>query len=321
MFDHQDYNQQYLQNIAAGNPPINDAAEQYGVGIRQAIIPEGQEYWRIIGVHHLLPDENMGNHNLFVDALNENGIRVPPPLYAGWTWEGRRDDEIARPGLLDKPLNEPATNFAMSFGQIISVWILGPTEDSKDLSDTIYNVHTNHSDEPTPDGSPQNSIGHHSFYVVFQRTKGAAPPDPEPPTPSPKPINQYILVGPTNPEVDLFLVTDFALFLSGTIGFSTDEAKLAKNVMIIGQGISQSTINEIRDSGSEVEVLAGDAYNIRRILKERVEGITPVSQGTTTIPDVKPFTAQTRIRSNLDLHQTHSQQISWKDWLRKVWFR
>lgn len=325
MFDHQAYNQQYLQNINAGNPPINDAAEKYDVEVVQAIVPEGEDYWKIIGVHHLLPNENMGNHNLFVEALDENGLRVLPPLYAGWTWEGIRREQIPRPGVLDKPLNEPATNFAMSFGQIISVWILGHTEDSKDFSGIIRNVHTNHPDEPASDGSPQNSIGHHSFYVVFQRTKNTASPDPEPPTPLPKPINQYILVSPLNPEVDLFLVTDFALLLSRTIGFSIDEAKLAKNVLIVGQGIPQSAINEIRDSGSEVEVLTGDAYDIRRTLKERNEWGMLINQGMPVAPDaIEPFTEDVRIRSSFGTYPARLRQKSWGsvlNWLIKKFTR
>jgi len=305
-FNHQDYNQQYLQNIVDGGDPINDAAEKYGVEVVKTInIPEGQDYWRIIGVHHLLPEENKGNHNLFVEALDKNGERVRPRLYAGWTWVGRRSDQIARPGVLDKPLNEPATNFAMSFGQIISVWILGMTEDGKDQSDLIRNVHTSHPDEPAPDGSLHNSIGHHSFYVVFQLTQSPdtlPPPNPEPPIPPTKPIDRYILISPLNPEVDFFLATDYALSLSKAIGFDVDEAKLAKNVTIIGRGVAQSVIDKIRASGSEVEVLAGNAYDIRRILEERIESDILISRGMAVVPDMQP-------------------SLSWRDWLREVWFK
>jgi hypothetical protein len=40
----------------------------------------------------------------------------------------------------------------------------------------VENLHTKHADEPGPNGELWNSIGHHSFYAVFQRTRQAAAP-------------------------------------------------------------------------------------------------------------------------------------------------
>jgi len=49
-------------------------------------------------------------------------------------------------------------------------------------SDRVENLHTKHADEPGPNGEIWNSIGHHSFYVIFQRTRqGATPLIVEPP--------------------------------------------------------------------------------------------------------------------------------------------
>ena len=184
-FDFQTYNQRYLENIAGGGQPINDAAA-YDVRISQAEVPDGESSWRVIGVHHLTPEENRGKQNVFLEALDEEGRRVWDPFaWAGWTWEGRRPDERADPVPLDKPANEPANNIVMHFGQIVSVWINGLAPDGADLSDRVQNLHTNHPDEPGPGGELWNSIGHHSFYVVFQRTRqgddggGIEPPEPD----------------------------------------------------------------------------------------------------------------------------------------------
>lgn len=184
-FDFKAYNETYLKNAEAGQPPINDAAA-YGVRIVSAEVAEGESYWRVIGVHHLTPEENRGKHNVFLEALDENGQRVRNPIaWAGWTWEGRRPEEAANPVPLDKPDNEPANNIVMHFGQIVSVWINGLTPDAAAISDQVENCHTSHPDELGPSGEVWNSIGHHSFYVVFQRTRheGGIVEPPEPPEP------------------------------------------------------------------------------------------------------------------------------------------
>jgi hypothetical protein len=186
-FVFQTYNQRYLENIAAGGEPINDAGT-YDVRIEQADVPEGEPYWRVIGVHHLTPEENRGKHYVFLEALDEEGRRVRDPFaWAGWTWEGRRPEERADPVPLDKPANEPANNIVMYFGQIVTVWLNGLVPDAADPSDRVENLHTNHPDEPGPGGELWNSIGHHSFYVVFQRTlqgdDGGGGEPPEPPEP------------------------------------------------------------------------------------------------------------------------------------------
>ena len=186
-FDFQKYNESYLKNIAEGGQPLNDAAS-YGVRLVEADAPVGETYWRVIGVHHLTPEENRGKHNVYLEALDEAGQRVRDPFaWAGWTWDGRRPEERADPVPLDKPTNEPANNIVMYFGQIVSVWLNGLAPDGTALSDRVQNLHTNHPDEPGPGGELWNSIGHHSFYVVFQRARreddGGGGEPPEPPEP------------------------------------------------------------------------------------------------------------------------------------------
>lgn len=171
MFDHQQYNTQYLENAKADAAPINDAEANYGVKIVEADVATGETYWKVIGVHHLTPDENRSNHHAYLDVLDESGQRVTNPIaWVGWTWEGRRNDEAANPVPVDKPSAEPGSNIAVFKGQIVSVWVNGTAADASDKSDQVVNIDTEHPDEPLPDGTLWNTIGHHSFYAVFQRT-------------------------------------------------------------------------------------------------------------------------------------------------------
>lgn len=168
-FDHQAYNTRYLENAQQGGAPINDA-EAYGVRIVEADVGQDEIYWKVIGIHHLLPQENVGNHNVFLEALDHDGKRVRNPIaWAGWTWEGRRPDERADPVPLDKPDYEAAGNIAMHFSQTVSTWMLGRSRDARDISDAVENLHIRH-----PDEAPGSTLGHHSFYVVFQETRKQA---------------------------------------------------------------------------------------------------------------------------------------------------
>lgn len=426
--NHQQYNTNYVLNANNGGDAINDAAS-YGVRVVEANVAAGETYWQIIGVHHLLPRENFSKHNIYFEALDEQGRRVQnPPIFIGWTWEGRRPHENATPVRLDKPLNETAGDISVHFGQVISAWVLGPDPNSPQQSDRVENLHTAHPDEPLPDGSLLNTIGHHSFYVVFQRTHKAATtsgviagrvergqgqtielmrsgqvvarqvigadgryrfeglplglyrvwivntlvsqdnvrldaahPDltlnlalPLPTQsiifgrvqngagrmvllikegsiiarlplgPSgeyrfenlgsglygvmvfetdvrqdnvtvdgqnsrevnlvlpvggtsgqlaPKPINHYLLFGPPTArgrQTNLLLAIDYILAFSVTVGFSLTEAKQARHVTIIGEGLSQADIQALEDSGSEVEVISGDSYQIEAELLARL---------------------------------------------------
>ena len=162
MLDHRKWNEVFLKN-----PGFNDAREKYGVTITRA--PNAK--WRVIGVHHLTGDENAGKHNVFCDVLDENGQRINgarlklvqghlAPVYA----------------TIDKPTHEPGTNFP--------IWGETPSSVSVDDegSDSVDGLRINHADE-----EEGNTIGHHSFYVVFQRWSGGDLPDDPDPDPDPEP--------------------------------------------------------------------------------------------------------------------------------------
>jgi hypothetical protein len=55
------------------------------------------------------------------------------------------------------------------------------------------------------------------------------------------------------------------------MGFSVDEAKQARQVTIIGEGISPADQQAIQNAGTQVEVLTGDPYTLEAKLNERIK--------------------------------------------------
>lgn len=120
-FNHKIYIDKYV------NSPSNDAVT-YGVNIDHAQAQEGEFYFRAIGIHHLLPHENSGNRNVYIDVIDENNQRIKGALI-NWDWVGRQPHEPARPVMIDKPDNEPGANISIGSKQIISVWVAGARSD------------------------------------------------------------------------------------------------------------------------------------------------------------------------------------------------
>lgn len=168
-----DFDRKALENEGANGAPLNEAMG-YGVTLSNPNVPQGQQYWKIIGVRHLTPAENAGNHAAYVGVYDEDGnIVAGRPGAMGWTWEGRRPEEPAPPFELKA---EPERgNVTMHFQQTISQWCL---LDSL-VSGVVSGIHTRH-----PDEAPGNTLGHHSFYTVFKLvTSGGGTPPVEPTPP------------------------------------------------------------------------------------------------------------------------------------------
>lgn len=178
-FNHSQLNDDFLHRAKNAIEAIKQARETYGVRFVEAEAASGTTYWKALGVYHLLPQENLGNHHVYLEVLDEAGHRIQSPVvWAGWTWAGRRPEEPAPPIPLDKPLNEAAGNLAMFKGQNVSIWIRGLAPNANNVSDRVENLHILHPDERSPEGVLGNSIGHHSFYVVFQRIRKGAQTTP-----------------------------------------------------------------------------------------------------------------------------------------------
>ena len=55
--------------LTAPRDVINDA-QSYGVAIVPATVAPGAWYWQAVRVHHLTPEENGGNHHIYLDLLD-----------------------------------------------------------------------------------------------------------------------------------------------------------------------------------------------------------------------------------------------------------
>ena len=163
-FDLVAYNTQFMQR--AGAAATNDAVN-YGAHVEPIATAPGQTYWKVIGIHHLTPDENRDRHNAFIVALDEAGHRVKDgSLRVGWIWEGKTDGP-ADPKRLDKPDDEPATDVPIEKNMTVTLWLEGAGS-----CERVAGIHTRHEDEVGPGGG-RNSRFHHSYYIVFQRTRRA----------------------------------------------------------------------------------------------------------------------------------------------------
>jgi len=133
---------------------VNDAAS-YGVQIQPANVKPGALYWQVARIHHLTPQENGGNHHIYLDVLDPALGGAP---YGGRvetarlrvTWDG--GEQIVT---VDKPANEPGTNFPMWKWQVCAVECLGLA--GQELpSDRVTGLHTGH-----PDEAAGNTLFHH----------------------------------------------------------------------------------------------------------------------------------------------------------------
>ena len=153
-----DYNRTFLAKVMSKEPIFHNA-ERYGVAIKklhEISVPLGVEkYWRVVGVHHLTGSENMGNHHVFCDILDENGRRINGSRLV--LTQGNTAPVFA---VVDKPANEAGTNFPMWSSTRATVAV-----DDALPSERVTGLRSDHADEEVG-----NTWGHHSFYIVFQRT-------------------------------------------------------------------------------------------------------------------------------------------------------
>jgi hypothetical protein len=162
------------RNTPPGRPELSTAphevvndAQDYGVAITAAVVAPGSWYWQVVRVHHLTPEENRGNHHIYVDILdpmlgdgsNPNGARVYGAR-ARVTWDG--GEQIIT---VDKPQNEPGTNFPMWKWQVCAAEALG-LPGLELPSDRVTGMHTGH-----PDEAPGNTLFHHSFSITFVKVQ------------------------------------------------------------------------------------------------------------------------------------------------------
>lgn len=143
--------------------------------------PTQTPVYKIIGIHKLTPQENVGKHNLYIEVRDSEGRRPKEPIFINWGWAGQRSNEKSLPILLDKPLSEPYGNIPIWSNQVIWATV------GNRLAETVSNVHTH-----LPDEGPGNTYGHYSYLVVWQEVTGEQEPLP-PPSPEEGPIQEIKL--------------------------------------------------------------------------------------------------------------------------------
>ena len=242
--------------------PLNDA-EAYGVMVEPVKVAPGQWYWRVVKVHHLSPEENHGNHHIYLDVLDPalpdaaNGLggRVFGARLKV-TWDG--GESIVT---VEKPFGEPGGNFPMWKAQDCAVAALG-LEGHELPSDRVTGLQIRH-----PDEVPGNTWGHHSFSVLFVRTQAAAFDG--------KPIAYYVLFGPAEQPataVNLLLAQEYLLAFRPAFGFNPAEAAGASRVTIIAdeKSVGAQIAVDLKAAGATVERISGTAAEVADALAERL---------------------------------------------------
>lgn len=158
-----------LHRNRISNDPLTNTA---GFGVYIARWATAGPVWRAVYVHHLSPEENGNQHNVFVDCLDGMGYWANTSrLKVAYTWEGRRPDEQAPPRPFEKRPPEPRAQLDLHRWQRISCGIQDPTLPS----DLVVGLRSDVADVPG------NNLFHNSFVVLFQLQQGQqVEPPPEP---------------------------------------------------------------------------------------------------------------------------------------------
>ena len=96
-------------------------------------------------VHRLVVEESQGNHNVYIDVLDETGQRIAHPnvtVSFGWTGSATQTT------VFEKPEWEPGANFMLTAGE--NAWCSIGND-----SDIVNGL--------------LGEAGHTSYYIVFQR--------------------------------------------------------------------------------------------------------------------------------------------------------
>ena len=190
------FNHQYWIKKFMTQPGYNDASA-YGVEINELddLTDDVEFVVKVLGVHHLTPDENRSGHHLYLDVIDAEGQRINGATVLVFI-SGRQEKVI-----IEKPANEPGGNLPLWKQDVAAtdVVIIPPKILPKSYVtiQEVNGVTTLHADEHGQVG--HNTVGHHSFYVVFQVEPVGVDsiflpfPEPEPaplPSPTPEPAPQ-----------------------------------------------------------------------------------------------------------------------------------
>lgn len=140
---------------------------QRGVSLLKARVPAGTTVYRLVHAEYLTPGESGGNANIYVDVLDENGVRVVgAPVVQSW------DMGSALQRIEEKHGEKAGTSFLMtSAGNPYHVHVGG--EGAGAPSDVVQGMGLGTIEEP--------DVKHHVGYsLVFQRVVEPAVVEPAP---------------------------------------------------------------------------------------------------------------------------------------------
>lgn len=155
--------------------PFDPNLKTWGATYTPATVTPGQEYWKLVQADG--PQDIGGNHHVFVDVWDENGVRkvgVPVAFFHFKDGEPRTDRKKTEP-----KTGEPyAVDWPMyAGGNAYGVYV----DDGEHVSETIFGFGLG------------SFVRHHSFRLIFRLTVAAQEPMPPPvvvpPDPS-QPITQ-----------------------------------------------------------------------------------------------------------------------------------
>ena len=139
----------YLRQLEKANNPLFDG---------WSITPVTSiDKWRCVHVHRLAVEESQGNHNVYIDVINEDGQRIAhPSVTVSFGWTG----STTQTTVFEKPEWEPGANFMLTAGEDVWCAIIG----NSDIVNGLL-----------------GEAGHTSYYVVFQRRSAAVVTPPHQP--------------------------------------------------------------------------------------------------------------------------------------------
>lgn len=144
----------------------NDTPAEMAVTIKRVNVTG--IYARCVVIHLLTKDENGGQHNLFMDVINQQNKRLDGSLLLG------RNNNISLSARIDKPPNEFGTNFSVYTQDTVNAWTGEATGFGAIPSDTVFNFSTRWGG-PIVGGQ---DYGHISIYAIWQIISGNPPPPP-----------------------------------------------------------------------------------------------------------------------------------------------
>ena len=127
----------YLRQLEKPDNPLFDG---WNITPTRAI-----DKWRCVHVHRLAVEESQGNHNVYIDVIDETGQRIAHPnVTVSFGWEG----SATQTTVFEKPEWEPGANFMLTATENAWCAISGESDIVNELL---------------------GEAGHTSYYIVFQR--------------------------------------------------------------------------------------------------------------------------------------------------------